>query len=277
MQQQYQQPGYQPAYPQQPGYYAPGPAPKRKRRGCGGCTVGLFLLFVLPLLICCGLSYTSMSLGPVDAITGVFPGDFGRKEAKLEDDRYEITLTVPRSWYIADKDSNSWAFWRDILSDTVPFKDSSQDWNDSDVNLDTIQLENDTVLFLEGNPAVVRMAGTPVGMVYEGMSDPQSFSNLTSFNCTNVRAIPQTGEDAKIIEVGGGLCALRIDTVANAPDQATFDNVDAPDQTHTIQLIVPFEANRATVWDVYMSQNVYESLFDDDIEPLIESIDVNRK
>jgi hypothetical protein len=270
----YQQAGYVPYQP-----YAPTIQPK-KRRGCNCCMIPLLVLVVIPMLLCCGLSYTNMSLGPADAIAGIFPGPFGRKEVTLEDDQYEITLTVPRSWYIADENSSSWNLWRGILDKMYPFKEGS--WDDYDMDLDHVSLEDDRIAFMETNPVIIGMAGTPIAMGYAGIQALDSDSILSSFECDEVRALAESessseGTTTTVFSVGNGLCGLRVDDVHEYVNDAPFKNLDAPDQERQITIFVPFTSDRGTIWSIFLSENVYDSLFKDDIELLIDSIDVNRK
>ncbi len=222
-----------------PGYGYPAPAPVQKRRGCGclprGCLIGLILLLVVPTLLCCIISYTPNSLGPFDMVAVYFPGQFGRKSIEYQDLSVKIKATVPRSWYPAVAGDTMWEAWRDQLQNSMSFSDSSTEWKDAEVNLDSGGSATD-VAILETNVVTLASAGMPIILQYTGTVSPSDAQfPVSDFSCNSVRAAQRpsntdtSGSD--IIKVDNNLCAIRAYTVQPNPGNTRFfKDYDGPDK-----------------------------------------------
>ncbi len=55
--------------------------------GCGqGCILALLVLVIVPAVLCIGLSFAPVSLGPLDFFMSYLPGEMGRKDIEFSTD-----------------------------------------------------------------------------------------------------------------------------------------------------------------------------------------------
>jgi len=257
----------------------------------------LFLVVLLPCLLCSGLSYASFSLGPFDMVAGYLPGDFGRKTVEFEDDQYAVSIDVPRSWYAALAGDTWWEVWRDGLNEGMPLENQSDGWTDFESDLDVDSTQNG-VAIVETNVFTLMSGGQPIVLIYGGYGGPGNATGSAiapdSFRCEDVRAefdsmpdlepgdLGMFGEatriqEPKIIERGDGLCGYRINTVFDNPsDNRFFENVDPPHQQRVVTFVVPENSAEAAVWMLSLPE-AHLDTFSDDIDAMIESARVKEK
>jgi hypothetical protein len=229
--------------------------------GCGGpgCLVALLLFAVLPLIILAGLSYSDATLGPLDVVTGYLPNAFGRKVITFGTDTHDISVKVPRSWYLASDQNDMWTFWRDILGTVIPFGDDALDWRDYQIG----QLGEEQRFILETNPITLTRAKGVIQLGYQGIVDG-------SFDCTTVR------RQHEQIHEFGSLCGY--EQVEQTPGAAglTFRGIDPPGSIRTIAFFVPITETTATSWELHLPEEAF-ARFEDDIEIMIQSVEASAR
>jgi hypothetical protein len=249
--------------------------PPRRKRGCSGCFilpglpgcggcgcvpscfVILIALVILPVVICGGVTYAGLSLGPFDIVAGYLPDQFGRKTTTFEADNMEFTLEVPRSWYLAERDNAWWEVARGLLDEILPFADPNATWSE----YEAVPGEGRT--FLETNPEVLRSAGDLISLQFTGMVEGD-------FTCQAGRA-----QDGTVTEYENGLCGTRSFAVEDQPQLEIFDGRAAPTQVRTITFQVPVDGTTAAQFEIRLPE-LQVADFEDDIDKLIESVEITR-
>jgi hypothetical protein len=278
-------PSYQPEMPVQRGYgmYAP-PQPvevrvetKTKRRGCigcglpgcgclgcGGCGQGCLLLLVamviIPAVLCVGLTFTGRTLGPLDLPAAYLPGEMGRKDirfdATINDQTYQVSATVPRTWYIPDDNNEMWTAWRSMLEDALPFEDTNQTWAEFEIEA------ADYPLLIDVNPAVLAEGGDVIRMWLVGTATGD-YRCLQVDNSATYEYPPT--------DYGGGLCGSRSDAVTAGPTAPVLAGARDPGQTHTVTFFVPLTESTAAQWQIDLPESQFD-FYRDDIQALIETL-----
>lgn len=263
-----------------PGHDAPAPTPSKpaRRRGCGclpggclgcgggcgciqGCLIGLLLIVALPLIGLLALSMGDFSLGPLDLIAAELPGDMGRKSIEFEVDdggtAYDVTLDVPRSWYLAAEGSEMWDFASDVLDDILTFREPNRSWAD---------YENTPGQIVETQPITLAIGGQPIEVEWHRVVSDD-------FACPAVQARAEEAGYDEVVELDEDLCGFREDDVQAGPATPVFDDVDTPGDVRTITFTVPQSATQGTTWQITIPDKVYPH-FRADIRALIKSIEV---
>lgn len=235
----------------------------RERRGClrgclPGCGCGLqscllLIVALMALVIACGvLSYLPNSLGPVDIPASYLPDEFGRKEVDFSVDGHAVTLTVPRSWMVAERDNPMWEVGRDVLDEVAPFKNAAYTWS----QFESAAGQGNTLIDI--NPITLLRGGDRVGMRYGGTEEGY-------YVCDAVRANTNEFDEYYVYE--NGLCGWRVDSVE--PWQgAPLMEIDPPKHVRTVEFRVPLDESRALVWLVFLPESLY-SEFRSDIDVLV--------
>jgi len=238
--------------------------------GCGGCwqscLVTVLLIIVLPAVACGLLGLAPFSLGPLDFPASFLPDDLGRKTIQIEGEQYEVEVSVPRSWYLADANNDMWKLWRDVLNEVLPFADGVTMWKD-------LEGSGQSFTIAETNPAVLGGVlgdgvGAPVTLVVH--LDQVMSQDLT---CDAVRA--NAGTYTTIYEFEGGLCGYRQDDVVPVNGGEVFTNVKAPQSMHAVTFVTPIDRGMGLYWTLEMPEDVFAH-FKQDIDVLIESVKVNE-
>ena len=270
--------------PQQPGLSSVFPRPgesqqvrvetvQKHRFGCGGCGCGgcgcvpscliaLVVLVIVPLVACAGLSYSSMSLGPLDLVASYFPDEFGRKTITLDVQTYEATFEVPRSWFLAETDNIWWEMMRSALDDSLPFE-GNLTWEDFE------RSAGQAVFIMETNPEVLNRGGSPMGMMFVGMEAGE-------FTCEAVRARQSQDQFDDYYTYDGDLCGTRTDEVTALEPAETFKETGAPGEQRVITFLIPLNAQSATKWQVFLPEDLYGD-FRSDINQMIEGAEVKQR
>jgi len=276
--------GYMPEYTPPPAQ--PQPAPARGSRfpgcllpmgcGCGGgclrsCLLVVFLFVILPAVLCGVLSYVRFSFGPVDLAMTYLPGDFGRKDvsftletAGASSERptsYEVSVTVPRSWFPAVEQNQWWVTARDLLDDFVPLAEATGRWGDYGVDLEAAT-PTTAVNIVETDPIRLRDGGSPLLLTFEGIATADTA-------CSDVESnLPQ---DATLLR-RGALCGARVDTTQSLAANV-FRDFDPPAEVRIISFTVPVDEFLASSWSIELPSEFYAE-FEDDITRIIDSAEV---
>ncbi len=237
--------------------------------GCGvpGCLIALIVLFIAPIVLCAGLSYTNASLGPLDAGAAYLPGEFGRKEisftAPIDGKTYEVTAKVNRTWYVADSNDDWWPMWRDALEGGLPFEDTTKTWADYEVSAGQVPEVIDV------NPVSLAEGGGMIGMTFVNTA-------TGDYSCAAVRQA-HAGDDP--VEYDGGLCGYRTSTVTPWTGGVVFkgtNNINAPVDIRDITFFVPLDESTAAQWKISLPDKVYEQL-KEHIDTTIKSMKITLK
>jgi hypothetical protein len=232
--------------------------------GCGGCwqgcLVALLVLVVLPAVACGALSYTNRSLGPFDLPASYLPGEFGRKTISFTADTYDVTLTVPRSWFLVSENDQMWRGWRDLLDQTIPFEDTNLTWA-------TIPSSDAQPTILEVNPVVLTNGGSQIGLVYNRTAS-------ADYGCSTIRS--QASQYDSVTAYANNLCGYSTHVLNSSPVQRVFKGIDAPAQVRLITFFVPVDQGTATRWQISLPEKEY-STFKDDITATIDSATIKTK
>ncbi|MBI5959634.1 MAG: hypothetical protein HY866_12910 [Chloroflexi bacterium] len=234
--------------------------------GCGGCGQGCILLLlviiIVPIVFCGGLTFTGRTLGPLDLPAAYLPGEMGRKDitfdATLDDQPYQVSASVPRTWYIPDDNNEMWVAWRSMLDDALTFTETSTTWAD----FETEAVENP--LLIDINPAVLAEGGDVIIMRLVG-------SASGNYSCSQVQS---ASYDEPPTNYGGGLCGYRTDEDTPGPINAVMSGAKDPGEAYTITFYVPLNQSKAAQWQIYLPKSQY-SFYEDDIKALIESIEID--
>jgi len=286
-----------PPYASQQPYYAPPPAPQphygappqpymaqppvKKRGGCGcgrTCLLLVFLFIILPLAACLGLAYSPYSLGLLDLGAVYLPGEFGRKTVNFEAGTYEVSITVPRTWYAAETGNLWWESWRDSLDSNLPFDNADQSWAELEIDPAEISAEDGGLAIVETNIFTLMSSGSTSGVTFQGVVDLQDRItgnlDIATFSCENVRRLEDRmrspGGDVEVIELEDDLCAIRIDRVQPFPEDRIFQNYNAPDEIRLINFVTPSESQLGSMWQISLPAEQYGT-FQDDIDHMIKT------
>lgn len=279
--------GYAPEQPapSQPAPPAPAPAARGSRfpgcllpMGCGcgggclrGCLITLFVFVILPAVACGALSYARFSLGPLDWIATYLPGDLGRKDVSFtltagagQPDQYDVSVTVPRSWFPAVEQNRWWRDLRDLGDDFLPLEEASASWRDLEADLTTAT--TDTVIrIVETNPERLITGGSPSVLSYEGLESANTA-------CSAVEGtLPPGGSVVR----RGTLCGARADTTQPVEGNI-LQNFAPPTQIRFITFTVPVEEGRVARWGIELPADLY-AYFEDDIARIVETAEVTRR
>jgi hypothetical protein len=232
--------------------------------GCGGCwqgcLVALLVIVVLPAVACGALSYTNRSLGPFDWPASYLPGEFGRKTITFTADTYDVTLKVPRSWYLVSESDQMWQAWRDMLDQMIPFENTNTTWA-------TIPSSTAQPTILETNPIVLTEGGSQIGLVYNRTA-------AGNYQCSAIRS--QASQYDSVTAYAGGLCGYSTHDLSAGPGQRVFKGTDAPAQVRLITFFVPVDQGTATRWQISLPEKEYGS-FKADITATIDSVEIRTK
>jgi hypothetical protein len=277
--------GYAPEYPPAPPVQQQQPAPPPARRsgfpgclvpmgcGCGGgclrsCLVALFIFVVVPVIIIGILAFGRFSFGPLDLVMQYLPGDVGRKDVEFtlqpggESERptaYDVSVTVPRSWFPAVSQNQWWVMGRDLLDDFVVLAETRASWRDLGVDLDSAT-PSTAINIVELNPFRLRDAGSPLLLTFGG---------ITTADTTSCDA-----PDAELVR-RGALCGRR----SQATEQVTetiFRDYAPPTEIRVINFSVPVAENLVANWTIELPADLYGE-FEDDIARIIDSAQVEPR
>lgn len=238
--------------------------------GCGGCWQSclgaLVLMIAIPVVLIAVLVIAvPQARVVVDVVASFLPGDVGRKTVEFSNGSYDVSLTVPRSWYVADAGNEKWTFARDVLDETLKFDDEQVTWQD-------FESVNPRFTIVEVNPLVLAGAysdgkGAPILLTVDlAQTVPGDFT------CSVVR--PQHSQST-LYEYEGGLCGYRTDTTQSVSSENIFRDVTAPDQWTSITFVTPVTAQTGLQWSLEMPADLLDH-YRDDIEALIESVEIRE-
>jgi hypothetical protein len=204
----------------------------------------------------------------IDVAASFLPGETGRKTVEFSDGTYDVSLTVPRSWYVADAGNDRWRFARDGLDDFLKFDDGQRTWQG-------FESASPRFAIVETNPlplgalglAVSGVEGAPIVLTVDL---GQTVSG--DFTCNTVRS---QQSQSTIYEYEGGLCGYRTDTTQSVPSENIFRNVTAPDQWTSIMFVTPVTSQTALQWSLEMPTDLLD-YYRDDIQALIESVEIKE-
>lgn len=272
--------GYGPEYPPAPVQPQPAPPARgRRSRGCGGgclrgCLVVLFILVIEPAILIGAVGYLRFSLGPLDLAMTYLPGDFGRKDvdftleaagdASEQLAAYDVSVTVPRSWFPAVEQNQWWVTGRDLLDDFVPLAEATSSWRDFGVDLDAAT-STTAVNIVETNPFRLRDGGGLLLLTFEGIGAADTA-------CASVEsALPA---EATTVQ-RGSLCGARLDSTQPVGENI-FRDYDPPSEIRIITFSVPVDEFLAANWAIELPAEFYAE-FEDDIARIIESAEVKAR
>lgn len=262
------------------------PRPRRPRRrvwGClRSCLLYVLIFLVLPAAACVGLSYTDFDLGPFDTLTTYLPREFGEKNVSFKVERYDVEVTVPRSWYPAITDNLWWGYGEDTLDRVVPFQGIDNGWRLTTTDLGAADINNTYVmLFLETSYLKLREAGAPTGLYFHGLvtddftceditatleNDP---ADLADFFVLMPEMTPQT---PTTLTREGGLCGAQV--VATMPfDGPEFEDFDPPAQMRYISFVIPVDGTTGARWQIFVPEDEVDA-YQDAIDTIIETASV---
>ncbi len=231
--------------------------------GCGqGCLIALLVLIVVPVIACVGLSLLPVSLGPGDIPASYLPGEMGRKEIGFTTSSYDVTLTVPRSWYVASSNNDMWRLWRDMLDSAVPFENAANTWADYENG------SGQAYAIVDINPAMLQDGGDVTLLRVD-------FGKVSSgnFACSALEATLPQG--ATLVTYPDGLCGYRTFSVSPWNGSVVLKTFDPPAQIHTITFVTPIDSGSAVEWTLTLPENIYTQ-YADDIDKLIESVRIKQ-
>lgn len=235
--------------------------------GCGqGCLLALLVLFIAPIVLCAGLSYTNYTLGPLDVVAVYLPDEFGRKEIRFEapigGQTYDVTAKVARSWYVADPNNEFWAMWRDGLNEGIPFEDTATTWTDFEVAAGQVPKVIDI------NPVNMAEGGSVIGMIFVKTA-------AGDYNCT---AIQKDHAADTPVSYGDGLCGYRTAITKPWTGGIVFKdtNIKAPTDIREITFFVPLDQDTAAQWNITLPDKLYDRL-KPHIDTTIESMKITLK
>ncbi len=239
--------------------------------GCGGCgqscLLALLLMIAIPVVLVAVLVIAvPQARVVVDVAASYLPDEAARKTVEISSSRYQVSLTVPRSWYVADAGNDKWRFARDVLDETLPFSDEQRTWQD-------FESAGGRFTIVEVNPLVLvgvysNNTGGPV-LLTADLAQPQP----GNFACSAVRA--QQGQYTAVYEYQGGLCGYRTDTTPSAQPGPSFREITPPDQWTTITFVTPITATAGLQWTLEMPAALLDH-YQDNIQTLIESVEINE-
>lgn len=235
--------------------------------GCwGSCLLSLVMMIVVPVLLVVVLVLAVPQARPViDVGASFLPGDAGRRTVEFSDGTYDVSLTVPRSWYVADAGNDKWKFARDLLDEALKFDNEQRTWQD-------FESAGSHFAIVEVNPVVLAGAyssgkGAPILLTVNlAQAVPGEFS------CSAVRA--QQGQST-VYEYGGGLCGYRNDVTPSGSPGVIFRDIAAPDQWTSITFVTPITAQKGLQWSLEMPAGLLEH-YQDDVQVLIESVKIKE-
>jgi len=246
--------------------------------GCGGgCLRGLLivlLLFVvLPAVACGALSYLRFSLGPADLLVEYLPGDFGRKDVEFtlatpgdSSERpagYDVSVTVPRSWFPAVPQNRWWVIGRDLLDDFVTLDEANASWRNLETDLDTAT-PSSVVNIVEMNPLRLTSGGSPVLLTFEGIAPADT-------SCSAV----ESRQPNAILLRRGSRCGYRLNTTEPLGGRV-FQDFDAPNVVSVVTFSLPVSDQLAATWRLELPDDLYAT-FEDDIARIIETAEVTAR
>lgn len=235
--------------------------------GCwGSCLLSLLMMIVVPVVVVAIVAWAVPEARAVLDVAGSFlPDDAGRKTVEFSNGSYEASLTVPRSWYVADASNDKWKFARDVLDETLKFDDEQRTWQD-------FESASPRFTLVEVNPLVL------AGAYSDGKGAPILLTvDLTQtvsgdFSCSAVRA---QQSQSTIYEYEGGLCGYRTDVPPSGSPGAIFRDIAAPLQWTSITFVTPITAQTGLQWSLEMPADLLDH-YQDDIQALIESVKVKE-
>ncbi len=261
---------------------------QRRRRGCLGCgcvpscLIVLLVFIVLPMVACGVIAYSNRgaNLGPGDWLLVYLPGDLGRRDAEFDIDNRTVSVTVPRSWYLAEEGNQLWSTISDTLDQAFPFDDATQTWASEAVDLAAETLQNANVPILETNPVRLFQGGAPSGLLFQGVVQANA-AEVESFACSAVRNAQSqavsgaTGDQAAFAVIERGqLCGYRVDSVVSLDAaQPILQNADAPAALHLTQFYIPIDNASASSWLVSVPENQFDT-YSGDIDHMIDTASV---
>ncbi|MEB2288650.1 MAG: tetratricopeptide repeat protein [Anaerolineae bacterium] len=235
--------------------------------GCwGSCLLALVVMIVVPVLLVAVLVLAVPQAQPViDVAASFLPGETGRKTVVLSDGSHDVSLTVPRSWYVADADNDKWRFARDVLNETLKFDDEQRTWQD-------FESASPYFTLVEVNPVVLTGAysngkGAPILLTV-------NFAQPTGgdFSCSAVRA---QQSQSTIYEYAGGLCGYRSDVTPSGTPGPIFRDITAPTQWTRITFVTPITGQEALQWTLELPADLLDH-YRDDLQALIESVEIRK-
>ncbi|GEM_PF-1187748 len=233
--------------------------------GCGGCgcwqgCLGLvFLLIVLPALACFGLSYGGNSLGILDWPARYLPNRFGEKTLAVELPPYELEITVPRSWYVADPNNEQWQTWRDFLDEFAAFEDTARRWEDLE-NLPLPAIVETDPIMLALNGDVITLQPSPILQ--------------QDFSCPAVRN--QAAPDVIVIEYEGNICGLLSHVAKPYSGPQVFQQYSPPENVYRITWLMPLNAQQGVRWTMSLNTDLYD-FYSGRLETIARSVQVKQK
>jgi hypothetical protein len=232
--------------------------------GCGGCwqgcLVALLVIVVLPVVACGALSYTNRSLGPFDLPATYLPGEFGRKTVSFTADSYDVTLKVPRSWFLVSPNDGMWKAWSDMLDQLIPFANTNVTWA-------AMPQSSAQPTLLDINPIVLTRGGSEIGLAYGGTA-------TDNYQCSTIRG--KASQYDSVTAYANNLCGYSMYQINPGPGTPVFKGIGAPAQVRLITFFVPLDQGTATRWQISLPEKEY-STFKDDIAATIGSVEIKNK
>jgi tetratricopeptide (TPR) repeat protein len=239
--------------------------------GCGGCgqscLLALVMMIAIPVVLLAALVLAvPQARDMADVVASYLPDDAGRKTVELSSGGYEVALSVPRSWYVAEASDDTWKFWRDMYNQVFPFSEEQRTWQD-------FESAGGRFTIVEANPLVLvgvysNNAGGPVVLTVD-LAQAQS----GDFLCSAVRA--RQGQYTAVYEYQGGLCGHRTDTTPAAQPGPTFREITAPEQWTTVTFVTPVTATAGFQWTLHMPAALLDR-YQDSLQVLIESVQIRE-
>lgn len=291
----YPPPGYPPGYLHAPPYARPTP----RRGGCLrglllGCFFSILIYIVLPAAAFGLWSYSDYSMGPLDTLAVYLPGEFGRKTVAFEIDDYDVSVTVPRSWYLAEQDNRYWKFWRTLFDNYLQFDDANSiyetghKWVDDEVDLDDMNIDEldvgNPIYIHETNPLTLATGASITSLILAEIISARD-ADMDDFTCDEARDFIERWEDevasnssddmeAHLLESGGERCGVRLDIVEDN-DDAVFRHFSPPNSLHSVVFLIPMSDDEAAIWTITVPEEHYDT-FEEDIETIVETAKVEQ-
>lgn len=270
-----------------------------------GC-ISNCLVFVIFVIILGFMARASYSMGPIgDMIGGYLPDDFGRKTVRFDVVKYDISVTVPRSWYLTKDDHIWWQAVRLALDKVVPLAEEKE-WKTLDSSFSYRSGENNTLLppddagliiLVDTDIARMRSDGLPTLVIFGGIDSfgwsceevknavdrIDAYSDLyflspdiwglalLIFGGIDASSIDEL--DAKLLEKDA-LCGIRLDLVSETTGAQRFlEHSEPPDKLRVVVSFVPLNATHASLWIVAMAEERAHT-FDPDLDKMFYSVSV---
>ena len=218
--------------------------------GClRSCLVALFIFVVVPVIIIGILAFGRFSFGPLDLVMQISAGRRWPQGCRVhaatgrESERptaYDVSVTVPRSWFPAVSQNQWWVMGRDLLDDFVVLAETRASWRDLGVDLDSAT-PSTAINIVELNPFRLRDAGSPLLLTFGG---------ITTADTTSCDA-----PDAELVR-RGALCGRR----SQATEQVTetiFRDYAPPTEIRVINFSVPVAENLVANWTIELPADLW--------------------